>query len=288
MKRHDLLRTTLMAFLTLLLAAALAACAPEDNAGLGEPVEPGASEATGTPAAETTPEEEPAPESQLSGSRWNLVSIAGEPPVEGSAITLDFLNGDLGGSAGCNSYSAPYNLEADALSVGDVVSTMMACEGLMDQEARYLGMLGSAESLAATEDELVIHTPEGDLVYEPAGDAPLEGTAWTLSGIVENEAVSSMPIDQEITATFEGGQLSGFAGCNSYSAEYTIEGERLNLGEVVSTLMACEEEERNEREQAFLAALQNVAAYRIERQSLTLLDANGNPLLQFTAQAAAG
>lgn len=286
MKQNVAKRTILGLLLTLLLAVVLAACTPEDNGGLGEPGAPDATEAAATEPA--SPQEEPAPENNLTGSRWNLVSMAGEPPLEGNAITLDFLNGDLGGSAGCNSYSAPYTLEGSELAVGDPISTMMACEGLMDQEARYLGMLGSAESLTAGADELVIHTPEGDLVYEPAGDAPLEGTAWTLSGLVEDEAVSSMPIDEEITATFEGGQLSGFAGCNSYSAEYTVEGEMLNLGEIVSTLVACEEEERNEREQAFLAALQNAFAYQIERESLTLLDASGNPLLQFTAQEAAG
>jgi heat shock protein HslJ len=223
----------------------------------------------------------------LSGSRWNLVSLDGQPPIEGSTITLDFLNGDLGGSAGCNSYSAPYTLDGDTLSVGTATSTMMACEGVMDQETLYLAMLGSAESLAAAEESLTIHTPEGDLVYEPATDASLEGTAWALSGIVENDAVSSAAVDEGITASFENGQLSGFAGCNDYSAEYVIEGEVVNLGDIASTLMACEEEERTEREQAFLSALQDAAAYRIERDTLTLLDANGNPLLVFNAQNAA-
>ena len=61
----------------------------------------------------------------------------------------------------------------------------------------------------------------------------------------------------------------------------------LNLGDVVSTLVACEDEARNEREQAFLGALQNAAAYQIERENLTLLDASGNPLLHFRAQDAA-
>lgn len=285
MKRNDARRTLLMTILVLLLAAALAACTPEDNAGLGEP---GAPDDTETPATEAAPEEEPAPESNLTGSRWNLVSMAGEAPVEGSTITLDFLNGDLGGNASCNSYSAPYTLDGETLSVGLATSTMMACEGVMDQEARYLGLLSSAESLSAGDDELVIGTPEGDLVFEPAADAPLEGTTWTLSGLVENEGVSSMIGDEEITALFEDGQLSGFAGCNSYSAEYSVDGEVLNLGDVVSTLVACEDEERNEREQAFLGALQNAAAYQIVRESLTLLDASGNPLLQFSAQDAAG
>lgn len=284
MKKNDARRTIFMTIVVLLLAAALAACTPEENSGLGEP---GAPDNTETPATEPTPEDETAPESNLSGSRWNLVSMAGETPVEGSTITLDFLNGDLGGNASCNSYSAPYTLEGETLTVGQATSTMMACEGVMDQEARYLELLSSAESLSAGEDELVIRTPEGDLMFEPAADTALEGTTWTLSGLVENESVTSMAGDEEITAIFEDGQLSGFAGCNSYSAEYSVEGEVLNLGEVVSTLVACEDEARNEREQAFLGALQNAAAYQIERENLTLLDASGNPLLHFRAQDAA-
>src|SRR5690606_13383549 len=105
MKRNDARRTIFMTILVLLLAAALAACTPEENTGLGEP---GAPDNVETPATEDMPGDEPAPESNLSGSRWNLVSMAGETPIEGSTITLDFLNGDLGGTASCNSYSATY------------------------------------------------------------------------------------------------------------------------------------------------------------------------------------
>jgi heat shock protein HslJ len=58
----------------------------------------------------------------------------------------------------------------------------------------------------------------------------------------------------------------------------------LTLGQAVSTLMACEDEERNQRESEFLTALATVAQYEIQRNTLTLSDAEGQLLMTFQAQ----
>ena len=284
--------------LGLLALMAFAGCTPDSDTG-----EPGAEVPTATVAAEpsatvaaepsATAEGEPtgtveddgeAGGEELVGSQWNLVSMAGEPPVEDSTVSLDFQGEELGGVAGCNNYSAPYTLDGTSLSVGQPVSTMMACEGLMDQETLYLEMLTGAESISVEEDALTIHTSQGDLIYEPARHASLEGTQWTLSGIAQDGGMGSTAIDADITAIFENGTMAGSAGCNSYTADYSVEGDTLQLGTIISTQIACDDEERNEREALFLAALAETTAYDISRDTLRLTDGAGNDLIVFTAR----
>ncbi len=83
-----------------------------------------------------------------------------------------------------------------------------------------------------------------------------------------------MEIDKNIVIVFDGNQISGHSGCNSFNGEATIDGNLLSFGDLASTLMLCPDDEVNQREAEFLAALNNAASYTIKRQALTLLDAN--------------
>lgn len=224
---------------------------------------------------------------ELLGTKWDLISYGDQTPVAGSELTINFENDGLGGTAGCNSYFGSYTVDGTNLSISEVGSTMMACmeDGLMEQESQFLMMLQAAASFTLTADQLTIHTSEGDLIFQPAQHQTLEGVTWVLSGISEGDAVVSMAVDSEITATFAEGSVAGYAGCNQYNAPYTLTESELTPGPIVSTKMACEGE-RGEREAAFLAALQQVAGYQIERDALTLLDASGNALIMFTVQQA--
>lgn len=49
----------------------------------------------------------------LPGTQWELVSLDGDPLVEGSRITLAFEEGRLSGFAGCNRYGTTYALTRD-------------------------------------------------------------------------------------------------------------------------------------------------------------------------------
>jgi heat shock protein HslJ len=42
----------------------------------------------------------------LNGTRWVILSLYGEPPLEGTRITLEFSGGFIRGFAGCNKYVA--------------------------------------------------------------------------------------------------------------------------------------------------------------------------------------
>lgn len=270
----QLISTQRFFLLTLLAALVLVSCTTAGN-------EPAASE---EPTATM-------PDINLVGTDWDLVSFgpadAPQTPIAGTRPTLTFTEDALNGTTGCNSFFGDYTLEGTELTVGMLGSTQMFCEGVMEQELAIMQMLQAAESVMLDEETLTIQTAQGDMIFQPPTHQTLEETEWVLNGIadLENEAVVSTWVDREITAVFTDGQVGGSAGCNSYFASYEVTNGQITVGPIGSTKMLCDDE-RNQRETEFLAALQNVAGYSISRNSLTLTDAAGNGLLFFQAQPA--
>ena len=108
----------------------------------------------------------------IEGTVWNLVSYNEQPILAESEITAEFAEGRVNGSAGCNSYFADYQLNDSQLNIETIGSTKRACpDGLMEQESTYLGLLNRAESAAVVDNVLTINTPDGNLVFETAGDS---------------------------------------------------------------------------------------------------------------------
>ena len=221
---------------------------------------------------------------QLIGTDWNLVQWEGMTILPNAVPILAFDESGLRGTTGCNSYFGTFTLDGAAVTISEVGMTEMWCEGVMEQEQAFVQVLQAAESLTLNENSLALHTADGELIFEPPTEATLTGTLWTLGGIAQGDAVVNTRIDSEITAEFKDGHMAGSSGCNSYSAPYEAEGTNLTFGQIVSTLMACEDEERNQRESEFLTALSAVAQYEIHRNTLTLSDAGGQLLMTFQAQ----
>ena len=93
----------------------------------------------------------------LVGPDWSLVTLAGQPLLEGTKLTAEFSTEDrVAGNAGCNHYFGRARAEAGRLSVGMLGSTLMACtrEGVMEQESRYLASLQAATTYSIHGDEL--------------------------------------------------------------------------------------------------------------------------------------
>jgi heat shock protein HslJ len=76
-------------------------------------------------------------------------------------------------------------------------------------------------------------------------------------------------------------RAAGFAGCNQYSATYTMAGDSLHFGPAISTKMACAEGDSLER--AFLSIVPEVSNYQATDSTLTLAGSSG-PLARFRAQ----
>jgi heat shock protein HslJ len=111
----------------------------------------------------------------------------------------------------------------------------------------------------------------------------LEETRWVLVMLGGEPLVP----DAAPTAEFSGDQISGSAGCNTYSGTYTISGSEFTIGDVASTEMWCMEPEGvMDQEQTYLAALASVASYRLAKERLEVLDGRGDVILIFELRPA--
>lgn len=108
----------------------------------------------------------------LSGTTWYLTALgppgSPTPAVQGVAVTLVFGGAnEIGGSAGCNSYGGTVEIRDGEIAFSSVVSTLMACTDLsiMDQEARYFGILNAAERYDHSEGALIITAADGQALF---------------------------------------------------------------------------------------------------------------------------
>ena len=78
------------------------------------------------------------------------------------------------------------------------------------------------------------------LAEAPAAAATLDNTSWRLTGLPG----ANLPAGQgrnAVTVNFEGGRVHGFAGCNQFFGSYAQKGDRIELGMLGATMMACPE-----------------------------------------------
>ena len=231
----------------------------------------------------------------LEGPRWVLVSYAGldgktMQAIPGTETTAQFANGTVSGSAGCNRYNAPYTVDGNKIQIGLGMSTMMACPPpIMDQEAAYLANLQAAASYKITGDQLTLANAKGSTVLTFKAEIPISLTdgVWVMTSYNNGkQAVVGALADTEVTAVFgEDGQLSGSAGCNRYSAPYTVDGAKIKIGLAISTMMACEQPIMDQEAQ-YLAAIQQAATYNIQGTRLELRSADGALQASYTHQPA--
>jgi heat shock protein HslJ len=102
---------------------------------------------------------------------------------------------------------------------------------------------------------------------------------WRLSWV---EPFPTMPAGVATpTLRFEGDRISAQTGCNSAGGTYTVDGDRLTIGNVISTKRACVEDAGNQLEAAYLGALERTRRFRIAGGRLELLDGGGAPVARF-------
>jgi putative lipoprotein len=108
-----------------------------------------------------------APPTPLENTYWKLTEVTGQParalPGEREAHLL-LLDGRASGNSGCNKLMGGYTRNGDALAIGPLASTRMACppelmaqeNALLDAYARATGFRIEGESLTLTRDDAVL------------------------------------------------------------------------------------------------------------------------------------
>jgi heat shock protein HslJ len=89
--------------------------------------------------------------------------------------------------------------------------------------------------------------------------------------------VVSVIAGTEMTADFgSDGQLTGNAGCNTYNASYSTDGDSIHIGPIASTRMFCGAPDGvMDQETQYLAALGTASTYSINGTKLELRTADG-------------
>lgn len=100
----------------------------------------------------------------------------------------------------------------------------------------------------------------------------LAGSEWRPAQIGDNAA----PESGDIFVRFEeGGRLSGHGGCNRFFGSYEITGDRIVIGPLGATRMACPGPVMD-LEMMFLNALETARGFARDRTRLVLTDTQGN------------
>ena len=56
----------------------------------------------------------------LDGTSWELYAYRKSRPVEGTTLTIKFEDGQVSGSAGCNSFGGSYQVNGEKIAFGEV------------------------------------------------------------------------------------------------------------------------------------------------------------------------
>ena len=228
----------------------------------------------------------------LEGTNWILktyLDAAGQEaqPLAETTVTARFIEGNVVGSDGCNSYQATYTVDGKNLTIKPGISTMMAClEPVMAQATAYNQNMANAATYRIQGESLEIADAQGKttLTYQAGADTPA-GMEWVATAINNGKgALASVLADTEVTAVFgEDGNLSGSAGCNTYNASYTAKDGTIQIGPAATTRMMCAEPAGvMEQEAAYLAALSQAVTYELSGKTLTLRDADGAGMVTYT------
>lgn len=234
----------------------------------------------------------PAEPAAVNGTAWTLSALPGRTLVPASQVTLEFANGTVQGTDGCNRYHGPYIADAEGFRLsGNIASTMMACpEPLMQQATAFMDALSQARAAQIEGNQLGLLDASGVVLasFVPQ-NRDLAGSAWQVSGYNNGkQAVVSLLSGSTLTMVFASdGHVSGSAGCNTYRAAYSASDDSIRIGNVASTRKMCGKPQGvMEQEAAFLKALADASVFRIDGNRLELRSASG--ALMVTAARAPG
>ena len=112
------------------------------------------------------------PQSLSLDGRWQVTAYnngrqAVVSPLLGTELDLSFLEGGrIGGSSGCNRYSAKFKREGSQVAISAPVSTRRLCSepaGVMEQERQFLAALASVATLRHEGQRLELRRADGAL-----------------------------------------------------------------------------------------------------------------------------
>ena len=222
----------------------------------------------------------------IEGVTWRLIGISKLDPADfdqSPRALARFENGRLRGFSGCNRFTGSYTLSGDRVNIGNQTHTVNKCS---DQATDVEQLLKMAFDMPVrykiTDGDLELVSEAGiDMVFEAEPAQALEGVEWVVVELNDGNGAFVKPgAGTTLSLSFRGdGALVGNSGCNLFKAAYTRDGERLSIGEAVSTHRACKEMNVMERERALNDALMATKSWALRGELLDLMLADGQRAL---------
>jgi heat shock protein HslJ len=231
----------------------------------------------------------------LENTLWTLVTMNGVVNTIGLVATTALFDpgtepgqGLVGGVAMCNNYHGSYAVEEDRLTVAELASTKIRCpETVMQAEATYLELLGSAQTYQVFGETLIITSEKGLLTFV-ANRAPLEGTNWRLTAMGPVDSLQAPVAGADFTAQFvrqqgvPSGLVVGGTGCNDYNAVYAANLTEIKINTPTRSNNPGCAAGLPEQEMQYYLALNAAHSYRILGDTLQIFYGDGE-VLSYTA-----
>jgi heat shock protein HslJ len=105
------------------------------------------------------------PPASLNNTSWQIDQIYGVPPLADTPTQLQFTDGRISGTAGCNRLMGSYTQADASLTLGPIASTRMACpSSLMQQEQQVIAALGRVRHWEFSSDGLLLLHDKKDIL----------------------------------------------------------------------------------------------------------------------------
>ncbi|HZW77664.1 MAG TPA: META domain-containing protein [Flavobacteriaceae bacterium] len=189
------------------------------------------------------------PEAKITGNFWELQSLNGEAishPDDPRKIGFELRDDEnrISGFAGCNNFFGSYNREGDKISFSQMGATRMACLQSTFDENEFLKIFEAVDRYEIKNNELKLfsgNTELGVFKTENRVATDAENKYWKLKTLRGENVV--MEDDQEREIHFilnsHDNRITGFAGCNTFSGDYVIKNNSIEISRMISTMRAC-------------------------------------------------
>jgi heat shock protein HslJ len=211
-----------------------------------------------------------------------------KPLAPNTRIRLDFRNdGALSFHTGCNQLGGEISLDGGKIVMDGYGGTEIGCDPARQAQDEWLArILMDRPAWKLEADVLTITRGSTTLVLrdrkvvEP--DLPLEGTTWTVDGVMTKEVFEHFYELVPATITINGGRVSGSTGCNQFQGSVTHTATTLTFGELSVTDKACTGDAARLQE-GVLARMKGKLTYSIDHDRLELRRSDGATGLDLTA-----
>ncbi len=120
------------------------------------------------------------------------------------------------------------------------------------------------------------------LVLSACSGDSLAGTSWTLVSYGDPSNLTAAVSGVDTSLVFGSDvQVSGNMGCNGFGGDYQIKNGQIVFGNIISTMMACEEP-RMSQETATFGLMSGAVDYSTNGNTLTLTSADGSRVMNLT------